>query len=94
MVNLTEDIHPLTDFKRNTSTLVKRMKKSKRPLVLTVNGKAEMVVQDAESYQRLLARVDEIETIEALRRGLQDVEAGRVTSLDDAVQKNRKKHGL
>ena len=34
MVHLTQDIHPLTTFKRNTSGFVKRMKKTKRPVVL------------------------------------------------------------
>ena len=51
MLNLTQDIHPLTDFKRNTTDFMSKMKESRRPLVLTVNGKAELVVQDAESYQ-------------------------------------------
>ena len=40
MVNLSQDIHPLTDFKRNTSHFMSRMKKTRRPVVLTVNGKA------------------------------------------------------
>ena len=38
-------------------------------LVLTVNGKAEIVVQDAESYQRMLELLDRAETVEALREG-------------------------
>ena len=54
MVNLRQDIHPLTDFKRNTSSFLSLMKKTRRPVVLTVNGKAELVVQDAESYQQIL----------------------------------------
>ena len=52
MVNLSQDIHPLTDFKRNTSDFIRRMKKTKRPLVLTLNGKAELVVQDAKTTNR------------------------------------------
>ena len=51
MVNLTQDIHPLTDFKRHTAQFVKRIKRSKRPVILTVNGRAEIIVQDAKSYQ-------------------------------------------
>ena len=45
MLDLSRDIHSLTDFKRNTSDYVKQMKKTKSPVVLTVNGKAELVVQ-------------------------------------------------
>jgi prevent-host-death family protein len=54
MLDLTQDIRSLTEFKRNTSELVENLKRTKHPLVLTVNGKAELVVQDAESYQALL----------------------------------------
>lgn len=57
MIDLT-NIFPLTDFKRNTKDFLKRMKKSDSPLVLTVNGEAKLVVQDAESYQELLALID------------------------------------
>jgi hypothetical protein len=46
MINLTQDIRSLTTFKRNSSGLIKRMKKTRRPLVLKLNGKAEAVVLD------------------------------------------------
>ena len=58
MINLSRDIHSLTDFKRNTTEFVQRLKQTKHPLVLTVNGKAELVIQDAESYQKLLDAVE------------------------------------
>jgi prevent-host-death family protein len=54
VMNISRDIHPLTDFKRNTSEFLARLKQTGDPLVLTINGKAELVVQDAKSYQRLL----------------------------------------
>jgi prevent-host-death family protein len=94
VINLSKDIHPLTNFKRNTAVFVKRMKKSHRPVVLTVKGKAEIVIQDAGSYQTLLDRIAELETVAAIRRGLRDVERGRVMPLDDAVRRIRKQHGL
>jgi prevent-host-death family protein len=57
MLNLRLDIHPLTNFERNTADFVKQMKKTGRPVVLTVNGKAELVVQDARTYQDMLDSV-------------------------------------
>ena len=78
MVNLSQDIHPLTDFKRNTSDFMSRMKKTRRPVVLTVNGKAELVVQDAVSYQHILDRLERLEAIEAIRLGIAAAEQGRV----------------
>ena len=54
MLDLTKDIRSLTEFKRNTTELVDNLKRTKHPLVLTVNGKAELVVQDAQSYLSLI----------------------------------------
>jgi prevent-host-death family protein len=77
MLDIKNDIHSLSDFKRNTSDYVRRMKRTGHPLVLTVNGRAELVVQDAGSYQKLLGLVDRLEAIEGIRRGLEDVKSGR-----------------
>jgi PHD/YefM family antitoxin component YafN of YafNO toxin-antitoxin module len=51
------------------------MKKTKTPVVLTVNGKAELVVQDAESYQQLLEAKDRMEANEGIKRGLQSMKS-------------------
>ena len=75
-MDLSRDIHPLTDFKRHTPEFLRRLKESGHPLVLTVNGKAEIVVQDAKSYQRLLALAERLETIEAVRQGLESMKRG------------------
>ncbi len=54
MINLNRDIQSLSSFKRNTSEFIQQMKETGKPIVLTVNGKAELVVQDAVSYQKFL----------------------------------------
>ena len=77
MLNLTKDIRSLTEFKRNTTELVDNLKRTKHPLVLTVNGKAELVVQDAQSYQELLEAAELIETVKGIKRGLEQMKEGR-----------------
>jgi len=57
-----EDIGSLTDFQRNTQAHLKRLKRTGRPELLTINGKAEVVVQNASAYQRL------IESLERFKR--------------------------
>jgi prevent-host-death family protein len=61
MLNIRKDIHSLTDFKRRTSELVDQLQASRRPIVLTVNGRAAVVVQDADAYQSLLDRLERFE---------------------------------
>jgi prevent-host-death family protein len=80
MIDISQDIHSLTDFKRNTSGLMKRMRKNRRPLVLTVKGKAEAVVVDPEPYQRMAERLD---AIEGIRRGLAQARKGLGRSADE-----------
>ena len=53
------------------------MKKTREPVVLTVNRKAELVVQDAESYQKLLEAKDRMEAIEGIRHGLESMKRQR-----------------
>ena len=90
MISL-KDIESLTAFKRNTNEYVKKIKQSGNPLVLTVNGKAEIVVQDAESYQRMLELLERAEAIEAVREGLESVRRGKTMSLDQFDKEMQKK---
>jgi prevent-host-death family protein len=73
MIDVTQDIHSLTTFKRRSADLMKQMKKTGRPLVLTVNGKAEAVLVDAAAYQQVANQLD---AIAAIRQGLLETEQG------------------
>ena len=80
MLDITKDIQSLTTFRRQSGDFMKQLKKSKRPVVLTVNGKAAAVVQDAEAYQRLLDIAASADAEEGIRQGLEDVKAGKDTA--------------
>ena len=69
--------------------MVKRMKRTKRPLVLTVNGKAALIVNEPVEYEKLLARVEADETAAGIQRGLDDLAAGRVTPMRDLLEELR-----
>lgn len=94
MLDISKDIHSLSEFKRNTSEFVDQTRGSGHPLILTINGKAELVVQDAVSYQKLLDRVDELEALDGIKRGLAEVVAGRVTPLRQFGREFREKRSL
>jgi prevent-host-death family protein len=57
-----EDIGSLTDFTRNTKAHLKRLKRTGRPELLTVNGKAEVVVQSASAYERLVKALEKLKS--------------------------------
>ena len=69
-MKLARDIMSLSTFKRDSNKVMRQMKKTKEPVVLTVNGKAAVVVQDAESYQKLLELKERSEVVEILRQRL------------------------
>jgi prevent-host-death family protein len=80
MIDITQDIHSMTTFKRNSSGLMKRIKKTGRPLVLTVKGKAEAVLLDAAAYQDI---ADHLDAIAGIRRGLAQARKGQGRPVDE-----------
>ncbi len=88
-----ENIQTLTDFKRNAKDYVERIKATKSPLVLTVNGKAEVVVHEAQAFQDMIDRLQRAEEelralkLETLRReiaiGIEQLENGQYTEYDE-----------
>ena len=90
MLDIKKDIQAMTTFRRNPGQFMKHLKKTKRPLILTINGKAEAVVQDAEAYQRLLDIAAQADASEGIRQGLEDVRKGRVRPAREALAKFRR----
>jgi prevent-host-death family protein len=97
MLNLGNGIDSLTNFKRQTAEYLERLHATGEPVVLTINGKAQVVVQDAAAYQRLVeaaAKADREEPIAAVREGLADVKAGRTKPARAALKALAKKYGI
>jgi len=93
MININA-IQSLTDFKRNTNEHLKKLKKSRKPLILTVNGKAELVVFDAESFQTLLDKIEFAETVRDLREGIKSFENGEGQSAEKGLGDLADKYGI
>lgn len=93
MIDLRE-VRSVTEFQRNLKGYVGRLKARKTPLVLTVNGRAELIVQDAHSYQALLDRLERAETVAAIRQGMEEFERGEGIPLEQAERRLRKRHGF
>ena len=94
MLDISRDIQSLTDFKKNTSEFVNQMKQTGEPVVLTINGEAELVVQDAAAYQKLREIAEAARVLDGIRQGIDDTNAARTVSLDEFEKHARTKHGI
>ncbi len=89
-----QDICSLSEFVRNASRHADRLRETKRPEVLTLNGSAELVVQNAQAYQDMLDRIDELETLLALDEAAAEVERGETEPAADFLARMRKELGI
>jgi PHD/YefM family antitoxin component YafN of YafNO toxin-antitoxin module len=82
------------DIPAQSGKFMKYLKKTKKPLVLTINGKAEAVLQDAEAYQRLLDIAAHADAREGIRQGIEDVKKGRVRPAREALEMFRRNRAI
>jgi len=94
MLDITSDIQSLTTFRRRSGDFMKQLKKTKRPVVLTVKGKAAAIVQDAGAYQRLLDIAATASAEEGIRQGLEDVKQGKVRPAREFFADFEAEHGI
>jgi PHD/YefM family antitoxin component YafN of YafNO toxin-antitoxin module len=94
MLDITKDIQSLTTFRRRSGDFMKQLKKSKRPVVLTVKGKAEAIVQDAGAYQRLLDIAAQADVFEGIRQGLEEARSAKGRPAREFFAEFKAKHGI
>jgi len=94
MFDITSDIQPLSYFKRHTPQVVRQLKKSGRPMVLTIDGKAQIVVMDAKAYRAYERQMEEAEMIAFLKESEEDIKAGRGRPARKVLEEIGKKYGL
>ena len=91
---LPENIHSLTDFLRHHKRHLQRLKRSQRPAVLTLNGKAEVVVQDAKAYQAMLEGIEAMQAQVGIAEGVASLERGQGEPAQTVFARLRGKHGF
>lgn len=94
MLDITKDIQSLTTFRRRSGDFMKQLKKSKRPVILTVKGKAAAIVQDAEAYQHLLDIAALADAEEGIRQGLEDVKKRKTRPAREFFAEFEATHGI
>ena len=86
--------HPLADFTRNAPELLSELKRTGEPVLLTVDGKPEFVIQDAASYKKLVAIADQAEVVAAVRQGLEEIKAGLGRPADEVFDEIRREFSI
>jgi PHD/YefM family antitoxin component YafN of YafNO toxin-antitoxin module len=89
-----ESIHSLSDFQRNAKQHIRRLKRSGKPAVLTVKGQAEVVVQSAEAYQKLLNDQAILESLRGVSRALEQAKRGEGRQMREFLEELAKEHGF
>jgi prevent-host-death family protein len=79
-ISITEDIRSITDLKRNTNAVLDQIHKTKRPVILTVNGKAEAVLVDAKEYEKI---TNAFNLLKLLAPAEEDVKEGRLSDAEE-----------
>ncbi len=86
-----DSIHPVSDFSRKPAEHIKRLKETGKPEILTVNGKAELVIQSAKAYEEM---VELLGTLEKIARAAKEHDEGQGIPVDEFFHEFEKKHGL
>ena len=93
MIDITE-VRSFTEFQRNAKEHIKRLKKTGKAQVLTVNGQAEVVVQSAGSYQRLVEDAELARSLRIIGKSLHQSKAGKGRPMREFLHELAEKHGI
>ncbi len=83
-----------TDFQNNMKEHIERMKRSGEPELLSIEDDNVVIIQDAESYQALIDKIDFAESVVGIRSGLEDVKNGLETDANEFFDSFQQKHQI
>ncbi len=94
MIDTTQDTQPLTTLSNNSAELLQQLKATQRPIILTVDGKPEAILQDPAAYQRLLDLAALADVEEGIRQGLEELQRGEGRPAAEFFDEMRRKHAI
>jgi prevent-host-death family protein len=87
-INVSTDIIPIGELKKKLSQYLTNVHTTGHPLVITQNGKPAGVLISPAEYDDLVYKKSFIESV---RRGLSDVESGKVYSTQELKKELQKR---
>jgi len=82
-----KDVRSITHLKNKTADLVREVSDEGRPITITQNGEAKVVVMDVDTYDRWRSAMA---LLKALAQGEADVERGRTVKQVEAIRRARR----
>lgn len=83
-MSLTKDIKPISYLKANAASILDHLHTTRRPMIITQNGEAKAVIQDAESYEQMKCAIG---ILKLIAQSEKDIQAGRIVDQDDLFDK-------
>lgn len=80
------NVDSLTNFQKNAKAILAELEATGEPLVLTVNGRAEVVVQDAAAYQRLVEDAENYRLVQGVKKAIREAEQGLVRPVEEVFE--------
>lgn len=88
LMKLSTQIKPISYLKANAAEVIRDLTEQRRPLVITQNGEAKVVMQDVASYEQTQ---ETLALLKILALGNRQIEQGRVVAAADAISRLREK---
>lgn len=82
-LQLDKDIQPLSEFRAKAALMIEKVKKERRPLVITQHGKSSAVLLDVSDYENM---VDTIELLQEINQARQELETGKGTPHEEVMR--------
>jgi prevent-host-death family protein len=83
-IRLDQDIQPLSEFRSKVAFYFDKVKKTKRPLIITQNGKSSAILLDVSEYQSM---IDKLEILEDVKSAEEQISRGMEISHKDVKKK-------
>ena len=87
-MKLSNQIRPISYLKAHAAEIIRNLSKEQKPLVITQNGEAKVVMQDIESYEKTQ---ETIALLKILSLGIRQIEEGKVLPAEDVIKSLRKR---
>ena len=83
-LKVSEDVVPITDLRQNSAKILGRVRRTRRPVLVTQRGRPAAILESVEEYER---RLERLELLEKVDRGMEEIRKGRVVPNSEVMRR-------